>query len=258
MICTIYVIKNKINSKIYVGQTWQLPHKRFNAHLCPTNKSCPKLFNALNKYGRSVFYLEMLAFCEEQIIADKLEAFFIIKFNSLKCGYNSKEGGRGGKHSEATKKKLSNALRGRKLTNEHKIKIGIANAGKIRSDFTKRKLSKINTGKKLSTAHKKNISAKLIGNQRRKGIPNSDQTRSKISQHLIGNNNRLGILHTDETKQLLSSISSGENNKNAKLTYENVKQIRIEYHEIRSQRKLAVKYNVSKTTIARIIKGESW
>lgn len=258
MICTIYVIRNKTNSKVYIGQTWDLPHKRFRAHLLERTGECPKLFNALNKYGRKTFYFETLVFCEDQVMADKLECFFIRFFNSLRNGYNTKEGGRGGRHSASSKLKMSKAHRGKPKTEEHKAKIGIGNKGKSRSIEIRKKLSDINRGKILTKEHRDKISKTLIGNQRRKGIPNSNEARKKISLRLIGNRNRLGCPHTTETKQLLSRLNSGENNRNAKLTAELVNQIKTDYQTVKSQRKLAAKYCVCKTTIARILNGEAW
>lgn len=258
MVCTIYVIKNKVNNKVYIGQTWSFPNKRFQNHLRDRKGECPKLFNALNKYGRSVFYIEPLAFCENQIDADKSESLLIQLFSSIRNGYNTKEGGRGGKHSYLSKQKMSKARLGKRKTNEHKRNIGLSNTGKLRSEETKRKLSLVNSGKSLSKEHKKKIAKTLLGNQRRKGKSNSTEVKRKISLGLIGNKNRLGISHTDETKRLLSFLSSGEKNKNAKLTLESVNQVRKDYLVIKSQRKLAIKYGVCKTTIARILSGESW
>ena len=47
--CIIYIVKNTINKKCYIGQTWQNLDRRFYEH--KKQKKCPKLFNAINKYG---------------------------------------------------------------------------------------------------------------------------------------------------------------------------------------------------------------
>jgi len=59
---------------------------------------------------------------------------------------------KGRKHTEETKRKISEINKGRKNphTDEHRKKIGLANRGKIRSESTKQKLRIINLGKKLS------------------------------------------------------------------------------------------------------------
>ena len=69
----------------------------------------------------------------------------------------------------------------------------------------------------------------------------------------------LGYKFTEKQKQQLSEINIGENNNSAKLNWEIVKNIRKEYSFGGiSCEKLANKYNVHKTTIARIIRNEKW
>lgn len=61
MIKSIYIIKNKINDKVYVGQS-KNPHRRFIQHLCNGNcllDSLP-IHLAINKYGKENFYYEIL------------------------------------------------------------------------------------------------------------------------------------------------------------------------------------------------------
>jgi hypothetical protein len=68
-------------------------------------------------------------------------------------------------HSEETKKKISEALKGRIFTMEHKRKIGEANKGKKypHSEITKLKMSQAHIGKRLSEEWKKKISKALEG-----------------------------------------------------------------------------------------------
>jgi len=47
-----------------------------------------------------------------------------------------------------------------------------------------------NLGRKHSEETRKKVSASLIGNQRRKGIPTSDDVKAKLSRALIGNKNQ--------------------------------------------------------------------
>lgn len=84
------------------------------------------------------------------------------------------------------------------------------------------------------------------------------ETRKKLSSSKVGNKNRLGIKHTKETKEKISKTSSGINNGNSKINYNIACQIRISAKTIKSQRKLASKYGISKTTVGRILRNESW
>lgn len=105
-ICTIYVIKNYLNNKVYVGQTWGSLSDRFNKHKLK-NSGCKKLLNAFQKYDYNNFYIEPIAFVLSQEDADKVEDIIIRYFDSINNGYNIREGGSKGKQSEETKAKIS-------------------------------------------------------------------------------------------------------------------------------------------------------
>lgn len=90
----IYVIKNNINNKVYIGQTVN-PRIRFNAHKNAARKNSPLLIHqAMIKYGIDNFYFEIL---ESQIEDyDEKEKYYIKLYNSLMPnGYNMTKGGEG-------------------------------------------------------------------------------------------------------------------------------------------------------------------
>ena len=92
----IYIIKNKINEKVYIGQTLRSVEERFKQHMKPSNhKKHYKLYRAMNKYGNDNFYYEILEsnVCED--IIDEREIYWIEKYDSYKNGYNSTPGGDG-------------------------------------------------------------------------------------------------------------------------------------------------------------------
>lgn len=95
---SIYIIKNKINDKVYVGQTTMAVKDRIAAHFKPSTaklRGTYKLYNAINKYGRENFYYEVL---EENIPEDQLdqkEIEYIALYDSYYNGYNSTPGGDG-------------------------------------------------------------------------------------------------------------------------------------------------------------------
>lgn len=83
-ICSIYIITNIVNSKTYIGQTWETIAERFLAHKEINRKSCIKLHNAFNKYGRENFIIKLITIAHTQAIADYWEIFFIKQYNSIK------------------------------------------------------------------------------------------------------------------------------------------------------------------------------
>lgn len=114
MNCSIYVCKNKINNKVYIGQTWSTIGHRFSQHLC--DKRITYFHSALKKYGKDNFNIECVAICSNQEIADYLEISYIFEYDSRNKnkGYNLTSGGSTGKHSEETKRKISIANIGNK------------------------------------------------------------------------------------------------------------------------------------------------
>lgn len=73
------------------------------------------------------------------------------------------------------RQKLSNAHRGKRLTNEHKAKIGLSNKGKVVSDDTKAKISASSKGKKMSKEMREKMAVLKTGRKA------SIETRRKMS-----------------------------------------------------------------------------
>lgn len=90
----IYIIKNKINNKVYIGQA-DFAWKRWESHLRDSH-SKPKIVidKAIKKYGEKNFWYELL---EHQIQDyDEKEKYWIKKYNSIvPNGYNVAIGGKG-------------------------------------------------------------------------------------------------------------------------------------------------------------------
>jgi group I intron endonuclease len=116
---TIYIHKNKINGKCYVGQT----KKKLEYRWGPNGKeyltirngkySQEKFANAILKYGwdnfEHIVVYENLSFEE----ANEKEKELILKYNSVNEGYNSEWGGKTQKIiSEETRKKISKNMTG--------------------------------------------------------------------------------------------------------------------------------------------------
>jgi len=227
-ICEIYIVKNKINDKVYVGQSWNGGHYRFSEHMGhSTTNECPKFYNAVRKHDKKNFYFEILASCKIQLDADYLEDLFITEYNSIKNGYNIRQGGATGKMSEETKLKLSKAMMGhpvsqkvrdavslaRKgipLTEEHRIKI-LENAlrgeehplfGTHQSEESKLKNSLSN--KEHWSIYEHPMKGKILG-------PLPEETRRKISKAVSGDKNGFyGKTHSEETRAKLSAANKGK------------------------------------------------
>ena len=89
----IYIHINKINKKVYIGQTCQLPNKRWNNG--DGYKTSPHFYAAIQKYGWDNFEHKILENNLSQNEADQKEKFYIEKYNSTnpQKGYNILSGG---------------------------------------------------------------------------------------------------------------------------------------------------------------------
>lgn len=131
MLKDIYIIKNKINNKVYIGQSKD-PKKRFQHHCKPSCSYKNNIFisNAIQKYGKENFWYEIL---EEQVENyNEREIYYISLYNSLAPnGYNLSPGGEepplmpGHLHPEATlsKEQVENLTEELKTTNKSYVEL---------------------------------------------------------------------------------------------------------------------------------------
>lgn len=114
----VYKHTNKINGKVYIGQTGNIPQRRWQSK-GNGYRGNPAFWRAIQKYGWDNFEHEIVFDNLTLEEANQLEIKLIAEYNSTdsNCGYNLTYGGKNGKHSEETKKKISEAQRGEKGNN---------------------------------------------------------------------------------------------------------------------------------------------
>jgi group I intron endonuclease len=100
----IYSFKNKLNGKIYIGQSKDVQTRKRQHERGDTTNS-RRFHNAMVKYGPEYFEFQVLEYCEQAEL-DERESFWIEKLQSLyPSGYNLTTGGGAfQKHNEETKK----------------------------------------------------------------------------------------------------------------------------------------------------------
>lgn len=86
----IYVLKNTINDKMYIGQTRRDYQTRFYEHKVYARRleKESKLYIAMNELGINNFYIEVLEQCSDELL-NTLELHYIRKYNTVNCGYNT-------------------------------------------------------------------------------------------------------------------------------------------------------------------------
>lgn len=91
----IYIIKNKNNNKVYIGQTVN-PTQRWAQYKSAVlkNPESQLITRAMNKYGFETFWMEILEQSVENY--DEREQYWINQYNSIAPnGYNIADGGKG-------------------------------------------------------------------------------------------------------------------------------------------------------------------
>lgn len=160
---TIYMHRNKINGKVYIGQTKQKPEKRWDNGRGYVD--CSKFYNAILKYGWDNFEHIILYQNLSMEQADFLEMQLIEKYNSIndKFGYNIKKGGQNKSHSEETKRKIGEAnkiaLKGNRWSEQQKRLISQMFSGEGNPFYGKHHTEE---SKKLISEHRK---GKIVGEE---------------------------------------------------------------------------------------------
>lgn len=152
----IYAATCAESGKVYVGITTDLQRRKRRHKLDATDGYPYAFYRAIRKYGWESFTWELLETCDTRDFANEREILWIKRFNSqVPNGYNSTQGGDTGRHgqtvSEETRRKLSEAGKGRVFTEEHRRNLSIAQKAKApASEETRRRISEANKGKVIS------------------------------------------------------------------------------------------------------------
>ena len=90
----IYIIKNTVNNKVYVGQTKVSVEQRWKEHLRHASYGKQVINRAMKKYGIDKFYIEILETCTLDML-DTREIYYINLYDSTNKskGYNVSIGG---------------------------------------------------------------------------------------------------------------------------------------------------------------------
>jgi group I intron endonuclease len=158
----VYMHTNKINNKVYVGQTCKKPMHRWNNGKGYQHNS--HFWSAINKYGWVNF--EHIIFAENlsQEEANHMEKLLIALYNTTdpSCGYNLTIGGEvltgeynpfyGKKHTDETKQKISEKAKNRDKTVFNTNGLLLGRGTKYWTSETYDKLSQANQGEKSATA----------------------------------------------------------------------------------------------------------
>lgn len=187
----IYKITNLLNGKMYIGQ-----HTTEN--LDDGYMGSGRIIKyAITKYGKENFRKEWLMFCEDKEELNYMERVYVDQtWVDRADTYNLQTGGDHRVLSEESRRKMgegvSRALKGRKLSEEHKRNLSASLKGWHQSEESNRKNSEWH-----------------------KGRHPSEETRQKLKETHTGEKNYLYGKHlTTETRRKISDALSGEQHPN--------------------------------------------
>jgi group I intron endonuclease len=174
----LYLVRNTVNLKGYVGITTQPLRHRWQRHYSNAKTGgAQALARAIRKYGIEAFTVEMLAEATDWEALVVMECAAIQEYNTFAPtghGYNLTLGGEG-------------AL------------------GRVMSEEAKQRISLAKLGIPISLATRE-----AVGNRHR-GIPKSLEQRQKMSEAQLGDKNHMyGKLLSEEHRQKLSDARQGQ------------------------------------------------
>lgn len=196
----IYKTINLINGKIYIGQDRYNNPKYYGSGII--------LRQSIKKYGKENFKKEIIDYCSTISELNTKEKYWIEYYHSYEkeIGYNLTKGGTGGALVGESLEKMTSALKGRKLSKEHKEKISKSlkdkNKGYKNGQYHKKPwnkgLTKQNSQKMLDISIKSAF--------KNKGRKQSQEERNKRSLSMKGKNTKV---KSDNHKQKISETLKG-------------------------------------------------
>jgi len=164
-VCGIYKISCKTNNKVYIGQSIDI-FARWQTHSNTASKNKSLIQKDIIDFGIDNFVFEVLEECEQEKLNER-EIFYIAQYNCMvPDGYNKTAGGSGSKNikvSDAARKKMSEMRKGLKKSKETKARISQAMKGKEMTDKRKEQLEaarKAALAAKAAKAEKAALAAK--------------------------------------------------------------------------------------------------
>lgn len=203
----IYLIRNMVNGKAYIGQTTRSVKERMREHISDARlkRTRMSLHLAIAKYGEDKFSVIELASAEEGEILNDLEKYYIKTLRTLTCqnGYNISPGGKGRESgfsvSLEAREKMSKARKGKPAWNK----------GKPQSEAQKLAHSERMKGRSLSAEARRKIGEKSKGNKYRLGKLCSVEHKAKVSASLLGNKRSVGRVVSEETRTKMTNSRKG-------------------------------------------------
>lgn len=192
----IYVIRNTVNGRSYVGSSVNL-RRRNNTHFLELRRSVhhnPHLQADFDLLGREAFTFEVIEPCPPRDLPQREKHHIdILGVLDPTKGYNIQPEPYKGIIPEEVSRLISQKATGRKLSESTKKKIGDFHRGKVMSNETRIKMSRSQTGKVKSQACREKC--RLI----HLGVKRTKEQRTRISE---GRLNKKSVICFDDDQNI--------------------------------------------------------
>lgn len=226
----IYKIQNKINNKIYIGQSTKSINdskEYFGSGIL--------IKKAIKKYGIENFTKSILYECKTSGDLNEKEIYYILKYKSNIDGYNISTGGNGGNLGDEINTKISNKIKKLWKSGHYSNIDWSERPSPIHSPETIEKIKKSQSGengywygKTLSDTHKHTIKLNTQKSFERVEVREkfikamrSNEVREKISKSLKGNTpwnkGKTGVYNQDQIKKMSESAKNRNINEETEL-----------------------------------------
>lgn len=213
----IYEIRNVINNKVYIGMSkdtgkrWS-KHRR---HLEQNRHQNKHLQASWNKHP-GAFQFRILETCTPEQLSER-ECYWISVCDSrnTKCGYNSREGGSGGRHSPEVLARIGAKIKGNTHTEE--VRAQIAQCSR---EMWERHVAEGRRRKSIRPPQTP-LGDKTVWNQ---GVPMREESRIKLSESLKG---QRAWNRGREWEHQVCNITTG-------VTYATIKDVTLDGYSVQS------------------------
>ena len=202
----IYRYYNRVNGKSYVGQTTNF-NRRERAHTNGNGSNSRTLHNAIKKYGKDAFVVEILEEDVPEELLNKLEILHIRFWNCVSPkGYNLTSGGERAIPCDDTRRKMSEAKKG-KPSPRKGVKLSLE---------VRRQMSECRKGKRkgqenhfFGKKHTPESIQRMVEAQT--GKKHSPETRRRMSEAHRGEKNHFfGKSFSPEMRERMSEAHRGQ------------------------------------------------
>lgn len=271
----LYVVTHVASGRKYVGITTKTVMRRWSAHQCHARHGSKMLLHvAIREHGSDAFDVEHIACGRDFEALKAAEMAAILQFDCMAPrGYNRTRGGQGAlgliptaEHLE----KLSKSHLGKRHTEATKRKIGTAGRGRTMPEDAKRKIAQALINRWKGEAYRRDQTDRLASfcrSERSRSLASARMAKQLADPSFAKHRDQTGRKRTPESRERMSIarkmffVNGGDAARMpvSKLNADQVAQIRAMLRDgVLSQVKIAKQYGVATSTIWYIANRVTW